>query len=494
MFSAGELFLALLLQISSVLQPQETIEVTSHDVIVVGAGSAGLYAAKTLENLGYNVLIIEASGRVGGRVKSATLGDIRVDLGAEEHYLSAGENPIWGEINQRYGEQIYIQPYQGLSAYSMDGGAGTCWSSRSAQNSCSNDPDVSKVDEFWDWYWRPELHQNPDSTLADDVFTEYGVGPSHRAYHLYDSGIAGGSFATNLHKLGARSLALESNEWTLSETTRVITDKDLGYADALSQLWWEDVISSNDLLLNAPVKAIDTSGDDVVVIDANGDKHLARQVIITVSVGVLQSGAIDFSPKLPSATVDAYTRIGFDAGMKIALSFSSAWWETEGEPLAWLVTEGVSGACWVPSDYKVQSTSHILMCYPMGDNSRLLTTFGAEGGEVAIVTAVLEDLDQTFPKALGAASEFFLDFIIQDWGADPYTRGAYSFPTVDTVHLIETENARLNLRAPVADKRLFFAGEATHLTHPATVVGAIHEGERAAMEVHAVNGSPGDAP
>ena len=79
MVSPSELFLALLVQISSMLQPQSTAGVTSHDVIVVGVGSAGLYAAKTLENLGYDVLILEASGRIGGRVKSATLGDMRVD-------------------------------------------------------------------------------------------------------------------------------------------------------------------------------------------------------------------------------------------------------------------------------------------------------------------------------------------------------------------------------------------------------------------------------
>ena len=46
----------------------------------------------------------------------------------------------------------------------------------------------------------------------------------------------------------------------------------------------------------------------------------------------------------------------------------------------------------------------------------------------------------------------------------------------------------------MAGDRIFFAGEATHETHPATVVGAIHEGERAALEVHAANGSPGNPP
>ena len=134
------------------------------------------------------------------------------------------------------------------------------------------------------------------------------------------------------------------------------------------------------------------------------------------------------------------------------------------------------------------------MCYPMGENSRQLTAFGAEGGEEAIVAAVLDDLNQTFPATSEAASEFYVDALVQDWGADPYTRGAYSYPTKQTIRSIETDTARLRLRVPVSNKRIFFAGEATPPTHPATVVGAIHEGERAALEVHATNGLPGNVP
>ncbi|MEM6485826.1 MAG: FAD-dependent oxidoreductase [Pseudomonadota bacterium] len=61
---------------------------TSHDVVIVGAGSAGLYAARTLIDLGYEVLLIEAADRIGGRVHSVSLGETRIDMGAEEHYLA----------------------------------------------------------------------------------------------------------------------------------------------------------------------------------------------------------------------------------------------------------------------------------------------------------------------------------------------------------------------------------------------------------------------
>ena len=470
----------------------------AYDVIVVGAGSAGLYAAKTLQSYGYDVLILEATDRIGGRVKSATLGDMRVELGAEEHYLGEGNNPVWPAIRGQFGEQIYVQPYEGLTAYSMDQGVNTCWTKNFALRPCADDADVVTMWDFWDWYWPPELHQNPSTTLADEVLEEFGVGADHRGYHLYDAGIAGGSFATNLHKLGAKSVAVQSNQWPLSNGIRVLGDKDLGYIDALETVWWDDVVANSELLLNSPVETIDTSGEDVVVIDSSGDKYFARQVILTVSIGVLQAELIDFIPDLPSTTIAAYNGIGIDHGMKVPMRFSTAWWETEGDQLAWLVTEGVAGACWVPSNYKRNTVSYILMCYPMGDNSAALSDMGAQAGggstgDQAIIDAILTDLDNTLPQALGQASEHFIDALVQDWGSAAYTLGAYSYPKVETF-LSAEDNKRRDLKAPVANNRIFIAGEATHETHPATVVGALHEGERAALAVHSVNGVPNNPP
>jgi len=491
-------FLQLLLQIQAATQPGATPPDTSHDVIVVGAGSAGLYATRTLQTLGYDVLLIEATDRIGGRVKTATLGDMRVELGAEEHYLGAGDNPVWPAIRAEYGNDVYTNGYEGLEAYSMDQGAGTCWTTPLALNPCANDPDVARVSEFYDWYWRPELHQDSSASLADEVLATYGVGVDHRAYHLYDEGIAGASYATNLTRLGARSLALQDSQWALSSGIRVLSDKDLGYADALETVWWDDVLVDADLLLSSPVVSIDTSGDDVLATDLQGRRHMARQIIVTVSVGVLQAEAINFIPDLPETTVQAYNGMGIDSGMKVPLLFSSAWWETENEPLGWLVTEGTAGACWAPSNYKTATESFVLMCYPMGDNARALSELGSEQGSTAaadnaIIAAILEDLDATFPQALGGASANFMEGLVQDWGGAPYTLGVYSFPTQDT-YLSATANKRRDLQEPVADSRIFFAGEATHEENPATVVGALQEGERAALAIHAVNGKPNNPP
>ncbi|MEM1370969.1 MAG: NAD(P)/FAD-dependent oxidoreductase [Pseudomonadota bacterium] len=484
--------------LTAIFEPLPMVMNTAHDVVVVGAGSAGLYATRTLQALGYDVLLIEATDRVGGRVKSATLGDMRVELGAEEHYLARGGNPVWPAILNRYGESIYTRSYQGIDVYSMDNGTGTCWTKADAAQPCSADADVTAVDEFWNWYWREDLHQDADASLADNVLRDFGVGPGDRAYHIYDSSIAGGSFATNLNRLGARSLARQSSAWGLSDGIRVLADKDLGYSDALNTLWWNDVVATGEVLLNTPVTRIDTSGSDVVVTDANGSQHAARQVIVTVSIGVLQDELIDFIPDLPSNVVAAYNGIGIDDGMKVPMRFNAAWWETEGEPMGWMVTEGVAGACWAPSDYKQNSSSHILMCYPMGENGRTLTAIaeaagGGEAGDAAIIAAVLDDLDGTLPQAPRQASETYIEGLVQDWGAAPYTRGVYSYAAPGSFETVN-DNLRRDLRTPVAGNRVFFAGEATSVRNSATVVGALQEGERAANDVHAINGNPGNSP
>jgi len=82
---------------------------------------------------------------------------------------------------------------------------------------------------------------------------------------------------------------------------------------------------------------------------------------------------------------------------------------------------------------------------------------------------------------------------VQNWGTHPYTLGAYSYAKVGT-YTTANDSRRLDLQTPVAGNRIFFAGEGSHNTHPSTVVGALHEGERAANEVVTANGAPNSPP
>ena len=100
---------------------------------------------------------------------------------------------------------------------------------------------------------------------------------------------------------------------------------------------------------------------------------------------------------------------------------------------------------------------------------------------------------ENFPQAPNGATTNYVEGVDQNWGTHPHTLGVYSIPKVGT-YTTANDSARLDLQVPAANNRIFFAGEGSHNTHPATVVGALHEGERAANDVDSVNGNPNSPP
>jgi len=443
-----------------------------YDVIVVGAGMAGLYAARELMSKQYRVLVLEAGNRHGGRIFSQTLGETRIEMGAEEHYL-ARNNPIYDAVVDAYGTDVYAPAYVGDSLISMDGGK-LCWEETGR---CENDPDIQNYWKYWSYYGNRGKHRDFSLTVADDVLAQYGVDSEHRAYHLFDSGFAGSIYGASVQRIGAASLARQDWLWTLSEDVRVLKPRALGYSDVLDRIWWGDVLGQ--VKLNRPVTRVDSSSTKIVVHDATGDKHLARKVIVTASIGVLQSESIEFTPTLPESTIQAYRNIGMGRGMKVALRFSEQFWESK---MAYLITEGLSSSGWVPSAYKQDTRDNILMCYPMGDNGQSLTDIarsagGGQAGQEAIIKVMLSDLDLMFD---GKAGVSFIDGIVQDWTTDPYVLGSYSYPMLNTYR--QPVSMRQQLAQPV-DNRIFFAGEGTSNQNPSCVPGALQEGARAARAV-----------
>jgi len=394
------------------------------DVIVVGAGMAGLYAAKQLILNGHRVKVLEASNRHGGRIKTATLGDTRIEMGAEEHYL-AKNNPIYDAITGLLGEDAYVKTYDADSMLSIDNGK-TCWEET---GDCYKDKDISKYWEYWDVFGNTSQQTDFSKTMADDVLERYGVDVNHRAYHLYDNAIAGSVYGTSLDRIGVASLAVQDQKWTLSDSIRVLAPHDLGYADVLDQLWWSDII--DHVQLNSPVKEIDSTGKFVKVTDVHGQRYTASKVIVTVSIGVLQSESIKFLPGLPRATIDAYNNIGMGRGMKVCLRFKEQIWDSK---LTYFVSEGFCSSGWIPSSYKQDTPDNMVMCYPMGHSAQALTDLANKAGagvgaDNVIIEALLDDLTQMLGDKV---KQSYLDGIVQNWSADPYIRGSYSYPMLET--------------------------------------------------------------
>ncbi len=450
---------------------------TDHQVVIVGAGVAGLYAAYALDTMGYDVLVLEATNRHGGRLYSDKLGDVGIEHGAEELYGKQGCNRIYEDIKALYGEAaqvpIYAETKDQDTLIVMDrdgaGGGRTCWS---ITGDCEDDADIRK---FWNfgvtlvaqWF-----------SATDKLLSEVLAGPplyidsSHRAYHLYESNFPAGEYGTTVEKIGARSLARDGINFSLSSNVYGLAPT--GYLDALDTLYFSQI--TDRIRYNSPVTTIDTSGERPFAVDSNGIHHYADAVIVTVSLGVLKAGIIDFVPDLPSDKVKAIDTLGMGNGMKISLSFASQIWEGK----MWnVITGGPSGDCWTPNKYQPDTTDHVLTCFSMGRNSEFMEALPDDD---ARIQQVLSDLDVAFE---GKASTAFIEGTVMNWSAEPYVRGSYSFPSPGSYPYVKGPSMRDALAASVGTS-LHFAGEATSRTGMSTVVGAMQTGDRAARAVHAV--------
>jgi hypothetical protein len=248
----------------------------------------------------------------------------------------------------------------------------------------------------------------------------------------------------------------------------------------LDTLYFDQVTSF--VSYNSPVTEVNTSGIKPVAIDENGVWHYADSIIVTVSVGVLKAGIIDFVPDLPMNKMIAIGTIGMGNGMKMSLRFSSRIWASK---MMGLFADGPTGNCWTPNKYQPGATDHVLTCFLMGRNAEVME---ALPDDTARINQALIDLDAAFG---GTASTTFIEGVVQDWTADPYVRGSYSFPSPGTRPL-SGPTQREVLAEPVGTS-LYFAGEATHNTAASTVPGAMQSGERAANEVDTEFGGPPSA-
>jgi monoamine oxidase len=473
------LAIGLLLALAVCPTPSGAVEPsTDHDVVIVGAGAAGLYAAYTLDNLGYSVLILEATPWHGGRIWSSMLGDVRIENGAEELYGSTN-NFVYNDIRNRYGNgaqtRIFQDSPQQDTLIVMDadgmGGGSTCWSET---GNCDSDADIV---DYWDFYYEIGNHSNDptDQPVSDFLDTTWGVPSTSRGYHLYEAGIPGGEYGTTVERLGLRSLSREWNAWSLSGALYGLGP--VGYSEALDALYFDPILPY--VTYNSPVTVVDTSGIKPVAIDDNGVYHYADAIIVTVSVGVLQAEIIDFVPDLPAAKLEAIDTIGMGNGMKISLRFDSQLWE---DKMMYVMLDGPTASCWPPAVYQPSATDHVLTCFTMGRNAEVME---ALPDDAARIDQALVDLDAAFG---GAASTAFIEGFVMNWTASPYTLGSYSYPAPGT-RPTSGLTKRQVLAQPVGTT-LYFAGEATHNTAPSTVPGALQSGERAGGEADSNLGGP----
>jgi monoamine oxidase len=420
----------------------------SFDVIVIGAGAAGLAAMDALRDAGLRAAALEARDRVGGRAHTAyDLAPHPVELGAE---FIHGENVSTWNLLRRFGfgviDQHSLITVQGFvnggrldqAAFLANPNSLLLFRMRAAAQQWidegNDDTDVRNAARSWSQLFRGEPTSS-ELTLWNNAAAElYGA-------DLDQVGVAG-----------------------LLEPTFAGDGSQLYYRvrEGYTRLF-ERFAVGLDVRLNTAVQRIARSADGVAAHTASGETFTAKRLIVTVPLALLQQDAVVFDPPLPEWKREAIARVGAGKIGKIIMKFDAPFWPDD---LTFFFTTHDSQLFWRPGRCR-DDEAPVITAYFGG---RAVDRFAALG-EGAVAEAV-HHLEEIFSVR---AADRLVDARFVNWAADPWARMGYSYLPPGATGCI----ARI---AEPVDNTLFFAGESTNVERPHCVHGALDSGYRAARE------------
>lgn len=387
------------------------------DCVVVGAGAAGLAAARRLVDSGRRVLVLEARERTGGRAFTDSVGGIPFDAGAS--YIHFAERNPWRGLAAANGFDLADDNGSGFVLY--DNGVRVPEDGRRARRGGFGRLS-SALDDL--------TAATPDISMA-----------------AFASGLDPALIAP-ARGIARMSLGEEPERVSVRDYARLWSGDDFLVPGGYGRLV-QAVGAGLPVRPAMPVSAIDWSGSGVVLTTPGGSLG-ARTAIVTVPVGVLAAGRIAFTPRLPDATTGAIGGLRMGALTKIALAI-------DGDRLGWPDPNDLIDSRRGGIDFELWPFRRPLVVATLGgDQARDLVALGE--------AAALAEVTDLFVSLVGAdARRHVRDGRMAGWSADPFALGSYS------VALPGQADARLRLAEPVGG-RLLFVGEATG--GPGEAVGA----------------------
>jgi monoamine oxidase len=417
-------------------------------VIVVGAGASGIAAARRLHDAGSHVTVLEARNRIGGRVWTTfDLAPYPIELGAE--FIHGARTLTWKFLEQCNLTGLPDAPNDAFYTY--------CHQQLHSAPRSAAIPSIELLDTYSTIAETWVTQQHPDTHLGavlESWVAQAQVQVSPDIWRLIRHLVAVRE-ACDVERLGVYGMSEQSYEGDGAGRFRVAE----GYLTLL-----EHLARGLHMLLETPVQHVAWSSNGVRVRTVAGQHLQAECAIITVPLGVLQAGDVQFTPPLPAEKVTAIHTLGAGHVDRIVLRFRSPFWPDD---MPGVLTTLESQLWWRPGWGRMYEVPLI---------TALVGGRAAKQFEARPATAVPAALDHLVTMFGTDVKHAFAGGHFIAWGSDPWSRMGYSYVPVGAV------GQRAQLAQPV-DKVLFFAGEATNVMRAATVHGALESGFRAADEV-----------
>ena len=413
------------------------------DCVVLGAGAAGLAAATTLWEAGRTFVVLEARDRIGGRAHTVRLSSGQAaERGAE--YLHGARVVTW-EFVTRFRLATHL----------------------------ASGPTRIGVPEYRDGEWWAAGASDSNRALGE-LSAALAI-PDATEVSLREALVRAGFSGDRLRTAEGRMQVLSPIDPTVvsahsaAAVWRLVAPETANFVlvGGYAELW--DELSrpfADRIRLASPVTALDRSAMGVAAI-TDGRTFKGRTAIVTLPVGVLQSGVVAFRPQLPDQKIAAIGGLRSGAIVKLIAEFRRPFWEARiGKVPSFRAPDspffGFRASFW---DRPGPPT---LVAF-LGAGSAGAVT----GHPDRAAALLLQVLTEMFPE--GDVRAALVSLEVADWPADPWARGAVSVEPVGGAHF------RADLAAPTPP--LFWAGEATSMDGGAECVhGALATGRRAALE------------
>jgi monoamine oxidase len=431
------------------------------EIIIIGAGAAGLSAALELTKANFKPLILEARHRLGGRVY--TLRDEKnnssFELGAE---FVHGKPPEICSTAREAGLKIVET-------------AGASWHVASDGKLAPAEQEESQTeDTIWRKLEKRAQNSAPDISLRaflDGLPPEQKFSGARRSIESYVAGY----HAAEVEKISLRSLVKTERASDEIEGERAFRIA-AGYDKLIDFLFKQSKSRGAEVLLDARVKTVSYRKNAVTIgVERGGKPQIfsARAAIVTPPLGVLQSNAVRFEPEL-SGKKSALNKMAMGATRRISLSFKRKWWteilrriDASKQTLGFLFARDEQIRVWWTNE---PAEAAILTGWAGGERAAEFSNADAD----FVAGKAIESLCKIFGVERAFVESELIAAHTYDWQRDEFARGAYSYVCTGGIE------APRELAAPVADT-LFFAGEATASDgHWGTVHGALASGARRA--------------